>query len=770
MVSIVVDIAHTNPADSGLFVPLELTAAAPEAQAEQTTAPATETGLAVYGGQLPKAPAAVPEGQESPHGTPTLMSRSTVLEADKKPVMDTNLKSGTTTNRTLEGSWVSNREGRGRTSTFFMAAVLGGTLFLLALVVILVIRFQKPLVCHSAICDYYSSLLSESLEPNADPCTDFHQFISKVSMHAWKTAVPSSGQSTSQKGAMFYKSCYGVYKSKQDHLEELKSSLLSADVIWPEANSNASLLRMLFSLMVEWNWASPIHFILYRPGNLEVKPTALYAAMLEKRKVMLQNTGQGSYYADYYERLVQAFSRPDIKLSAIESRVISTLLVPMRLPNWRSMTNASLDDVMALLQDALPRDLWEEELSTLCNKTGERGSVQFTIFNVDFFSAFFSLVKSEGEHRMTYYVGWCVVLAASQMANNDLLRYSYQSDKEVQTGHVTFCYALSRHYMGLAFYADYINREIVSSAMRGAASMIRNIRDVFRAKIKNPKTRALFLDIPLLNVESDPLDVLQLEKEFEEKSLAETYKHFPDMVDYAMENIARATAAARQTEVDIRMKGYRSGGFPCVFLFKPGGFELLPIAFEVPLYDDQALLCTNYGPLGSYVATAFTELLFEALIKEDSDTLMEFEIKSSCFYESLQEAGNETLLDANNLELMKRAVAVRMLYSSFWPINRRKTPMRLSGHPLITEKQLLFIFWCISQCGTPNARDKCNVPLKAFRIFGVTFGCSKAARCTPAASVRCWSKPHCALRSTAFEDWSLVVENSLPKAPPLNYE
>ncbi|KAK8780815.1 hypothetical protein V5799_017845 [Amblyomma americanum] len=524
-------------------------------------------------------------------------------------------------------------------------------------------------------------------------------------MHAWKTAVPSSGQSTSQKGAMFYKSCYGVYKSKQDHLEELKSSLLSADVLWPEANSNASLLRMLFSLMVEWNWASPIHFILYRPGNLEVKPTALYAAMLEKRKPLS--------YAE---------------LSAIESRVISTLLVPMRLANWRSMTNASLDDVMALLQDALPRDLWEEELSTLCNKTGECGSVQFTIFNVDFFSAFFSLVKSEGEHRMTYYVGWCVVLAASQMANHDLLRYSYQSDKEVQTGHVTFCYALSRHYMGLAFYADYINREIVSSAMRGAASMIRNIRDVFRAKIKNPKTRALFLDIPLLNGESDPLDVLQLEKEFEEKSLAETYKHFPDMVDYAMENIARATAAARQTEVDIRMKGYTSGGFPRVFLLKPGGFELLPIAFEVPLYNDQALLCTNYGSLGSYVATAFTELLFEALIKEDSDTLMEFENKSSCFYESLQAAGNETLLDANNLELVKRAVAVRMLYSSFWPINRRKTPMRLSGHPLITEKQLLFIFWCISQCGTPNARDKCNIPLKAFRIFGVTFGCLQGSQ------------------------------------------
>ncbi|KAH6934542.1 hypothetical protein HPB50_025246 [Hyalomma asiaticum] len=643
-----------------------------------------------------------------------------------------------------------------QTRALVEVCMLLATLVVLALIIFLLYMHNAPtiIVCHNDVCEYYNKLLRESLGSLDDACHDFHHFVcsgweathehslhyevqrrfsEKVSAEALAVIVPPSGQSATQKAAMFYKSCIRTSNTDVDHLTTIRELLLNAGVMWPELSNSTSLLRTLFFMASTWNWASPVHFLMYHPGRLEVRPDELYGTVLRKRDAMLKGTAQRSYYADYYERMAQAFSRPGLQelpysdMFALESSAISRLLPSYKVTKWMSVDNASLDEFASLTENVFPKSAWEDELRNLANMTMPEYNAEwtFSVYNTEFFTAFFEFVATEGEQRASYYVGWCVVQLATQLVNQELVRVSYQTDKEVLEGHAQFCSTMADRYFGLAFYAGHMKQQNPKAVIEAVYAMMRNIRDAFLASINSTLTKDLFSAIPILRPESDLSEALRIIKELEDGVLNAAYSQFPDMSADIWENIAAATIAARRSDMDVRMKENAGSGDVSQIFFPENKtiFEFLPTAFEAPVFNTQALDATNYGALGSDIASAFADTLFTALLGADNETQSNFDARTSCFESFLPPNASE---EANVQELLKRVVSLRMLYVAFHaPNDRPGTEMRLIGYPHITERQMLFIFWCLYQCHTPNAKYKCNVPVKVLRQFGAVFGCHR---------------------------------------------
>ncbi|XP_070388932.1 endothelin-converting enzyme 2-like isoform X2 [Dermacentor albipictus] len=665
-----------------------------------------------------------------------------------------------TSNQTRSASTLLRWSRHAKTRPLVEVGMLLVTLSGLILIVFLLYIHDAPttMVCHNDVCEHYNQLLRESLGSAEDACHDFHQFVcsrweaaherslqhyvhkrffEKVYAEALTTTVPRTGQTAAQKAVMFYRSCFRVSNAEIDHLETVKELLLDAGVTWPELSNSPNLLRTLFLMTAAWNWASPLQFLVHREGRLEVKPDALYRDVLAKRNDMLKAVAQRSYYADYYDRMVQAFARsggqelPYAEMLTLESSAISQLF-PFYAPvNSKSLDNASLDDIVALAGNVFPNHVWQQELRMLGNTTAMsvyNAEYTFRIHNAAFFAAFFEFTKKEGEERTAYYVGWCVVQVASQLANRDLVRFSYQSVKEVAPGHAKLCSTLAHNYYGLAFYARHMKQQHTDGVIKGVSAMMHNIRASIRANINDTLGRPLLPAVPMLSADSHPDDALRILKELEDRTLNAAYSQFPDMSENVWENIAAATSATRRSDMEIMMKGnLGSDEVPRVIYYfnDKAGFEFLPMAFEAPVYSTQALDATNYGVLGSEIAAAFVDFLFAALLGADNETRADFEAKTLCFVESLP----PNLTDATNARaLLKRAVSLRIVYSAFHaPIDRQGTEMRLVGHLDITERQMLFIFWCLYQCSTPDAQYKCNVPVKTFRQFGAAFGCLRGS-------------------------------------------
>ncbi|KAH9377536.1 hypothetical protein HPB48_013047 [Haemaphysalis longicornis] len=396
------------------------------------------------------------------------------------------------------------------------------------------------------------------------------------------------------------------------------------------------------------------------------------------------------------------------------------------MKNWTTATNVTVEEVITLSNNSIERYAWNEQLSAHFNTTSEgfRG-YSFTIYNTEFFSAFFQVLLSDGEATLAYFMGWCIVQVVSQLATKDLIQHSYTSDYEATTGHEELCATITLSYMGLPFYAGYVRRYVQPLTVSRAYSIFENTRAAFSAALEISKLKTLLPQLNALSIGGET-SILELVREHNADALDSMYKQFPNMKESVWHNIPAATNARRAMEVNESLLDYLDDDLQPVYRQRKQYFELLPIAFETPFYDDDVIPAASYGALGSEMASGLAAHIFKLIILSGNDTSAMLDSKASCLTSSQTNstAGSHALWDKKKFELLVRSTALRMTHHAYFTGDRIWRDYRLSGYTHLTDRQLLFIFSCLLQCGKPDAKFNCNGPVEAFRSFGTTFSCA----------------------------------------------
>lgn len=630
------------------------------------------------------------------------------------------------------------------TRVHYVACVLFFVVVMVMGVVVLLPSMRSPRACDTTVCRYYTKLLEDTLSNAVSPCIDFHahvcagwershgisvmdnvyeRFIERVAEKVSTTTTPSEGQTAVQKAALLFQSCRNIYTGRRSELELVKERLLDFGIFWPEMTNKSSVLRIMFSIGAAWNWGSFIHISTWHPGRLTITPTLYFNHTLQRRHAMLSQMKRGNSYQKYFDKMVEAFGRAEgqvlsyKELTDLESVVLPVITEQYNAVPWSTLENVGLDELKALAMGSIPNDTWDEELSIHFNAT-PNGDYVFTIANVEFLKAFFGLVMSEGEPKMAYYMGWATVQPASLLSNAELVNYFYQTEADAITGHSRFCVYLCHVYMGLPFYASYMRTLVTPLIIQDVSALIRAVSKSLRARLEEATPAWSNLDavLPVFdgNDQAEVSSALNLFTEATDGHLNKLYERFPDMTPSTITNLELITIARRLTVANTEMARFHDSEGSCFYYLKDREMRLLPSAFELPVYHPQAAFSIKCGTLGGQITDAFTRLLYKAAPSLDNSTAS----RTSCIVNHAHSArGSDTL------EITLRAISLSVFYDLFVEMSESAARFPIGFYSVVTEGQLFFIMWCYMHCGSPNAKAKCNDPLKFLSRFHRAFGC-----------------------------------------------
>ncbi|KAH7938443.1 hypothetical protein HPB49_023606 [Dermacentor silvarum] len=339
---------------------------------------------------------------------------------------------------------------------------------------------------------------------------------------------------------------------------------------------------------------------------------------------------------------------------------------------------------------------------------------------------------------MAYYLGWATVQGLSLLTKPEVIRYYYSSHGEAARDHVLFCVALAHQYMGLTFYASYIRNEFTPEVIDDVALLVRNVHASFRQGYAASPVWKGFVERSTQwraanESSSSSGPPLSFVHDSREDVLNELFEHFPDMNSNVLDNAEGAVAARYATTVDTRMarsiwnRTIRFHYFVAKAAASPR-FELMPVALEPLFYSAEALPAVKYGALGAEIADAIATLVFHDLREADNSTRTAVESQPLCLLDA-SVAGTRIVIPPpgwphmTRLQLAERAMSLDAAFRAFLDVTNGGHQTKLERYDWLSGNMMLFVFWCMAQCGASNGKHRCNDPLRLFRYFGQAFQC-----------------------------------------------
>ncbi|XP_037516633.1 neprilysin-1 [Rhipicephalus sanguineus] len=610
------------------------------------------------------------------------------------------------------------------------------------------VRMVTTAPCSSPACQRLQALLDANLNASVPPCVDFYghvcsrweaahshsvrdtiyqELMAKVATMANEATPPQRGQTAMQKAAMLYQSCAHVYTLDRNHMGEARSLLADFGVRWPELSNTSRLLRIFVSMSTTWSWASVLQFIVQSNGHVTLRPSPFYGLVLSGRQRMLEKSTDKDHYQAYYDSMVAAFGGVNARAHSyrehkmLEDKMVPALSAALATPNWTALENSTFKAMVNKTDNPIQSSEWESSIRSSLNFS--EGSVLLvSIENVYFFKQFFALVVSQSEAVMAYYVGWVVAQALSLLSSSETVTKYFISDKALASReHALFCADITHVYMGIAFYADYLSRQITTRVLVDVLTVETTVQAALRRHLgASPWLGAI--PEPMLT-EAGLVGSLRLLEAPNATTLDDMYGLFPDMSENVFDNVRLAADARAMTAADISMAEFVTNG-SARLSFHPahGQFELLPEVLEKPLYALEDLDAVKYATLGGEVAEAFSATAFAETT--DRKLQLAFTLKSACFF------GSQVLLrhlGLEHVELVRRVTSFHVILGALAEAtNGRVQTARLAGYEDWTDVELLLVIWCFVQCGGRNGRRKCNGPLTVVDDFARAFGCKQA--------------------------------------------
>ncbi|KAH9367893.1 hypothetical protein HPB48_000925 [Haemaphysalis longicornis] len=547
----------------------------------------------------------------------------------------------------------------------------------------------------------------------------------EVATRAQRQSAPRKAQSTMQKAAMFYRSCRLVYSENVSHLDDVRALLVNFGVRWPVRSNGTRLLPTLLGVSAAgWGWASVLQFSLYNKTQVMVRPSAFFEKILVERFAMLTGGGEIQYHHQYFDSMVAAFSVNGNRALSfeehwqLEQQILLNLSRAFTIVYPDRLNNTHHERVRRLLgPKPFSHTEWKEQLRiSFSLPEGDQLSLQ--VEHEEFFESFFSIVVSLGESACSYFVGWVIAQALSLLASSELINGFFMSHVEPDKGQLLFCADVAHTYMGIAFYADFLSKEVGDTVIKDVESIESSVHATFREQFARS---AWSTAVPnaLLDSEVVP-ESLKLVRLVSSGLLDQIYGKYPDMGDNIFENIKRAAGSRRMVEYDVSARSLRRGHLPPFSFSSQNEFVLLPVAMGMPFYGLDTLPAVKYAMLGAEFAYALLCKVFNKDAAIDKSLRRLFRLKTPCFF------GREILFTdvaPQELEVVNRATSLRIVAKASAQSSPLSSPSRLPRYEDVTETQLLLVFWCLVQCGSADGHRMCNYPVTALELFANAFRC-----------------------------------------------
>ncbi|KAK8766400.1 hypothetical protein V5799_006819 [Amblyomma americanum] len=518
------------------------------------------------------------------------------------------------------------------------------------------------------------------------------------------TNPPTSGQSIAQKAGLFYRSCDMVWRGQRDELPTIRDALRRVGIMWPRRAEAPNVLRTLFSLSIELDWAVVIGVVPLR------------------KKVWVDVPDSFEFIAREQERLRRLGGRRrsfEFIRNRFSDKHITTTIRYEELSRLEEAFLLQLNDARKRENEAqVPANVVDKQKwAALLIEFNMTTVPLFLTKHLSYITKFHDLWKNFGENATHLFISWMAVRYTSQFANNELIfNYYASTNYDVIKYHQgRWCFKLAYKFVGDYIFAPYNSYAFNLEIRRDVENIVLAIRKKFASRLssKPPYSTYTFSRIRWSSL-AIVMSVLNTTMDSDFKFKTPT-SSVPDMT----------LSLARNWQAAWRMKRFQKiDPVPLMLVWDDihtfwsyslwgGDFVLAPYILSFPLYDLGLVDAVKYGAFGAHVAEACANI---SILRYASAKTTAGAINAAI--NCIEATGARGRLAA-----LRDVAALEVLADAFETHGSRSKLAKFSS---MTEAQLLFATWCYIRCrGNSEAlSDECSSAVRHVAAFSEAFSCS----------------------------------------------
>ncbi|KAL3203638.1 hypothetical protein MRX96_041829 [Rhipicephalus microplus] len=189
------------------------------------------------------------------------------------------------------------------------------------------------------------------------------------------------------------------------------------------------------------------------------------------------------------------------------------------------------------------------------------------------------------------------------MSSSEAINKYFMSNKTLASKeHALFCAGIAHVYMGIAFYANYLSRQVTRRMLADVLTIEKTVQKALRGHLGASPWFATIPE-PMLT-DAALVNSLRLLEAPNATVLDDMYGAFPDMSENVFDNVRHAAEAHTKTTADISMAEFVTNGTAHFFFHSTHEqFQLLPEILEEPFYELEYLEAVKVRNPGVAVAS-----------------------------------------------------------------------------------------------------------------------------------------------------------------------
>ncbi|KAL1425850.1 hypothetical protein MTO96_018832 [Rhipicephalus appendiculatus] len=630
-----------------------------------------------------------------------------------------------------------SRSTRERTSS---RTKYGSTLLVLVVIALVVAAItlvsarylRKPAAstqqqCVSETCHRYEELLSNAMDPEAQPCDNFYAHVCGTWIKTAKKPVYEIAKRTADlnphvganqrpvdKAVAYIKACLSPLE--RDNMHEVRAALAAAGIVWPQQVTQSDFLYSMFYMSRR----------IFQPVFLTIDFLSTYYKISEH----VATNHVKEHFRITYESLA----------SANETRLdhlFNDFIAMMRfMDNHLPVTDAGMStgDPAAFLvwTPSVPESRWDAQTRGFLNST-LRNLTGCFVDRVGGFRAMFELHQAFGEEKMANFVGFFAVQTLVGFTNIRLLESFYKASDVAIEEQRKAC--IMTAYQTFAYAIDSFLQKGTEGAQQDVNTLVNWTTAAFGRLLKSTDNSSVLVGHSKPDPEPSNLNhAFSILNSSSRMAVDSIYAAFPEMfLDAPLSDSINVSAFMQAREQLVSMSGQPSqtlyASYQALDATVFSGFRVNPQLLAFPWYEPDAHIGVLLGGLGARLAAA----TFYDYVERTGTNSTLYTENQACLSAANNASGGVDVGDVDP-DLQGAVAAAAVVADVYKEVARTDGP-KWTGRetpPPWTSESMTFVFFCWLNCGdSERGPMMCNAPVMHNRDFGRVFACPEGSRMNP---------------------------------------
>ncbi|XP_064469593.1 neprilysin-1-like [Ornithodoros turicata] len=598
--------------------------------------------------------------------------------------------------------------------------------------------------CDTSSCRAYAGLLKRFVEKNADPCTNFYQFVCSSWSRLFNRSViwehheqliyrtqqdlgrlPIKGQSAVEKAAKYYQTC----TKASSEAVQFRSMLINANITWINPPAQTDLIEMMSYAAVNWDVTPLLQISLSTLPNgsslIELAPGQFISVWEQTRAQMIKEESYFSYYTKAW-KFMNGSTPPRSAFDTFKAREDRIM---------ESLSSKFQSNDTTLLSDSEFRHKKEahrwKKLFQDVLRISPREPTVIAVRPATFFEQLEFIRAAEGERQMVKFFSWGVFFMLGQLFLPDMTSIAYKSAEKRKETLNYRCLLHVEKYMSLAVAIPILREKVPRDSFQ-------NIKTIFKGIYRRLQEHMVFnsnADFEAYMEDRLSSDIFS-GYDNSPSQIEEYYSQYSEIGSSFLVNMLNSIAAWRNRTSNEYSTTYLDST-KCYTPFRTvtNVTTICPPLMTLPFYSFTSVPAIRIGGLGSLVlASIMEDLFFNAAQRLTPQIHKRLTDSKQCLQETT--SGLEGLSD----HTIHNSLAGNILYRAYDSIVEEEKRVGRNVKPETEEtvygvtynaRQLLFIASCIIRCGGTTSEDVCNAPVQNNAYFADVFSCSTSKPMNP---------------------------------------